>query len=82
MIDKIRRQTAKLVLLKAWKFMGTSAFAVDPKGAHWHPLHDAEKLGWCSFVGDRCRLSDAGVAELAPWRGTGPSELGRGEAAE
>lgn len=67
-IDRIRRQTAKLVLLKAWNNIGTHAFAVDPKGAHWHPLHDAERLGWCSFIGDRCRILRAGVEELAPWR--------------
>jgi hypothetical protein len=69
MIDKIRRQTALLVLLKAWRHFGTAAFAVRPGGAHWYPLRDAEKLGWCSFVGDRCRLSRTGVEELAPWRG-------------
>ena len=70
MIDTVRRQTAKLVLLKAWRNIGSAAFGVDPKGAHWRPLHDAETLGWCSFIGDRCRISRLGVQELAPWGAT------------
>lgn len=68
MLNRERRNTARLVLLKAWRNFGTNAFAVDPKGAHWHPLRDAEQLGWVSFVDDRCRMTDAGVRELAPWR--------------
>lgn len=70
MISRERRNTARLVLLRAWKHVGTSAFAVNPQGAHWDPLHDAEKLGWCRFVDDRCRITAAGAQELAPWGAT------------
>ena len=67
MISRERRNVARLVLLRAWRAYGTAAFAVDPEGAHNAPLRDAERLGWCSFVGTRCRIEPAGVEELAPW---------------
>lgn len=76
MVDRVRRQTALLVLLKAWQSYGTAAFAVNPKGPRWQPLHDAERLGWVSFIGDRCRITSAGTQELQPWRGA------EGEAAD
>lgn len=67
MINRQRRNAARMVLLKAWRAYGTAAFAVDPGGDHDAPLRDAERLGWCSFIDDRCRISRVGVEELAPW---------------
>jgi hypothetical protein len=64
-----QRHAARLVLLKAWRNFGHNAFGVDWRGQHWASLHDAEALGWCTFIADRCRLTTAGVDELAPWRG-------------
>jgi hypothetical protein len=63
-----QRQAARLVLLKAWRKFGDDAFGVDRRGPHWEPMHDAEALGWCTFIDERCRLTTAGADELAPWR--------------
>jgi hypothetical protein len=66
------RHTALAVLLSAHKRYGTKSFKVDPNGHHWKPLHDAEKLGWCWFVGPRCAILDAGLRELEPYRRNEP----------
>lgn len=62
-----QRAAALVVMLKAWKSYGDRAFKVSPYSEHWRPLSDAEQLGWCTWIGDRCRLTPAGIEELIPY---------------
>lgn len=60
-----QKRAAEAVTVVAWKNFGVSAFRVDPRGKHWNPLHDAERLGLAWWPGrDRCALTPRG-AELA-----------------
>jgi hypothetical protein len=62
-----QKRAALCVMLAAWRSYGDRAFKVARFGDHWKPLHDAEQLGWCSFIGDRCRLERLGVEQLIPF---------------
>jgi hypothetical protein len=67
MIRAEQKRAALCVMLAAWRSYGDRAFKVARFGDHWKPLHDAEQLGWCSFIGDRCRLERLGVEQLIPF---------------
>ena len=69
------RHTALAVLFTAYRKFATKSFKVDPKGHHWKPLHDAEKLGWCWFEGPRCALTAEGLRELEPYRRNEPKPV-------
>jgi len=62
-----QRSDALYSMLRAWRSYGDRAFRVDRKGSHWKPLHDADALGWCTFIGDRCRLTRLGAEQLIPF---------------
>jgi hypothetical protein len=64
------RQMALAVMLKAYRVFGGNSFLVDRKGRNWAPLHHAETQGWCRFWNDRCRLTEAGIDQLADYRRT------------
>jgi hypothetical protein len=60
-----QRRQAEAVTVVAFRNFGNRAFRVDPRGKHWNPLKDAEKLGLAWWPGrDRCALTPQG-AELA-----------------
>jgi DNA-directed RNA polymerase subunit RPC12/RpoP len=64
-----KRAVARAVVLAAFKLKGQKAFRVDPAGANWQPLKDAESLGWVWFVDpERCAILDAGLREIEPYR--------------
>lgn len=65
---RVEQKRAALVsMLRAWRAYGDRAFKVDRFGDHWKPLRDAERLGWASWIGDRCRLERLGIEELIPY---------------
>jgi hypothetical protein len=60
-----QRRQAEAVTVIAFRNFGNAAFRVDPRGKHWNPLKDAERLGlawWPERT--RCALTPKG-AELA-----------------
>lgn len=67
MVRVEQRRAALCVMLAAWRSYGDRAFKVSPYGPNWRPLHNAEQLGWCSFIGDRCRLTARGIEQLIPF---------------
>lgn len=67
MIRKEQRAAALVVMLRAWRSYGDRAFKVSPYSPNWAPLSDAEQLGWVTWIGDRCRLTPAGIEQLAPY---------------
>jgi hypothetical protein len=67
MIRREQKAAALVVMLKAWKSYGDQAFKVSPYSPNWGPLSDAEQLGWCTWIGDRCRLTPAGIEQLIPY---------------
>jgi hypothetical protein len=67
MIRKEQRAAALVIMLKAWQSYGDRAFRVSPYSEHWKPLSDAEQMGWCTWIGDRCRLTPAGIEQLIPF---------------
>jgi hypothetical protein len=62
-----QKRAALCVMLAAWRSYGDRAFKVNRYGPNWQVLHNAERLGWCSFIGDRCRLERRGIEELIPY---------------
>lgn len=75
MIRKEQRAAALVSMLRAWRTYGDRAFKVDRFGDHWKPLHDAEKIGWCTFIADRCRLERLGIEQLIPFGAKVEAEL-------
>lgn len=67
MIRAEQKRAALCSMLRAWRSYGDRAFRVDRYGDHWKPLHDAEMLGWTTWIGDRCRLTARGIEELIPY---------------
>lgn len=67
MIKREQRAAALVVMLAAWRSYGDRAFKVSPYGPNWAPLSDAERLGWVTWIGDRCRLTAAGIEQLIPY---------------
>lgn len=67
MIKREQRAAALCSMLRAWRSYGDRAFRVSPYSEHWTPLCDAEQLGWCTWIGDRCRLTAAGIEQLIPY---------------
>lgn len=67
-ISTTQRQTALAVMLKAYRVHGANSFLVDRTGRNWQPLLHAEREGWCRFWGERCRLTEAGIGQLAVYR--------------
>lgn len=67
-----QKQAARFVVRKVFNHFGTHGFRVDPRGQHWQPLKDAEKLGLAWWPAeDRCALTDAGVRAAAEYSGNG-----------
>lgn len=67
MIRAEQKRAALLSMLNAWKSYGDRPFKVAPYSPNWTPLSDAEALGWCTWIGDRCRLTAAGIEQLLPF---------------
>ena len=67
MIRVEQKRAALCSMLAAWKSYRDRAFKVSPYGPNWKPLSDAEQLGWVTWIGDRCRLTPAGIEELIPY---------------
>lgn len=67
-ISTTQRRAALAVMLRAYRVHAGNSFLVNRTGANWQPLHDAEKLGWVRFWGDRCRLTEAGIGQLADYQ--------------
>jgi hypothetical protein len=70
-----QKRAALLSMLRAWRSYGNRAFKVSPYSEHWKPLSDAEALGWATWIGDRCRLSAAGIEQLLPYGAKIEAEL-------
>jgi hypothetical protein len=75
MIRREQREAALFSMLRAWRSYGDQPFTVNRFGDHWRSLHNAETLGWCTFIGDRCRLTAAGIEEVLPFGGKIEAEL-------
>lgn len=69
MIGKERKAVALYSMLRAWRSYGDRAFRVNRYGEHWGPLCDAERIGWVTWIGDRCRLTPAGIEQVIPYQG-------------
>jgi hypothetical protein len=67
MIKREQRAAALVSMLAAWRNYGDRAFKVSPYSPNWKPLSDAEQLGWVTWIGDRCRLTPAGIEQLIPY---------------
>lgn len=67
-IATTHRHAALAVMLKAYRVHGSNSFLVNRTGSNWQPLHHAEMQGWCRFWGERCRLTEAGIDQLADYR--------------
>jgi hypothetical protein len=69
MIGRNQKANARAALLIAWRNFGNHSFRVDLAGRHYRPLKDAESLGWCWFLEDRCSILPAGLREIEPYLG-------------
>jgi hypothetical protein len=67
MIRVEQKRAALVVMLNAWKSYGDRAFKVSPYSPNWKPLCTAEQLGWVTWIGDRCKLTPAGIEQLLPY---------------
>lgn len=62
-----QKRAALVSMLRAWRSYGDRPFKVSPYGPNWRPLRDAEKIGWATWIGDRCRLTAVGIEQLIPY---------------
>ena len=67
-----QQQAARAVVVVAWRNFGNASFRVNPKGKHWQPLKDAERLGLAWWPdADKCALLPAGIEVAAEYAGNG-----------
>jgi hypothetical protein len=67
-----QRQAAQAVVVKVARNFGSRSFRVDPRGPHYAPLKDAERMGLAWWPDDdRCALTLAGVEAAAEYSGGG-----------